>query len=233
MKQTAHLQPKTTPVEAGAAPQDIEVRKWKINDPPAYAAAKRVFDLVVGSLILILLIPMLPFIAIMIKLDTRGPVFYKQDRVGEGGNIFKFYKFRSMIQEADKRRDSLSVLNEQDGPVFKIQSDPRITNVGKFLRSSSLDEIPQIFNVLKGDMSIVGPRPPLPDEVTSYLPWHMGRLAVKPGITCLWQISGRSRIGFNEWMRLDMEYVTTRSFRTDLLIFLKTIPAVIARKGAY
>jgi exopolysaccharide biosynthesis polyprenyl glycosylphosphotransferase len=233
MKQTLNLQARSGPIQSGAVSRDIEMRDWNVNRPPAYAATKRAFDLIMGTLILILLIPMLPFIAIMIKLDTRGPVFYKQDRVGEDGKIFKFYKFRSMIHEADKRKDVLTELNEQDGPVFKIRSDPRITSVGRFLRRSSLDEIPQIFNVLKGDMSIVGPRPPLPEEVTSYQPWHMGRLAVKPGITCLWQISGRSRIGFNEWMRLDMEYITTRSFRTDLLIFLKTIPAVIARKGAY
>ena len=119
------------------------------------------------------------------------------------------------------------------GPCFKIKSDPRVTCVGKALRHSSLDEIPQIFNVLKGEMSIVGPRPPMPSEVSQYQPWHRRRLEVKPGITCLWQISGRSHIGFDEWMRLDMEYLKTRSFRTDLLIFLKTFPAVIARKGAY
>jgi lipopolysaccharide/colanic/teichoic acid biosynthesis glycosyltransferase len=138
-----------------------------------------------------------------------------------------------MMHSAEEQKAGLGQQNEQDGPVFKIKSDPRITNVGKFLRRSSLDEIPQILNVIKGDMSIVGPRPPLPSEVADYQPWHRRRLEVKPGITCLWQISGRSHIGFNEWMRLDMEYLKTRSFRADLLIFLKTIPAVIARKGAY
>lgn len=138
-----------------------------------------------------------------------------------------------MLHGADRQKEALTNQNEQDGPVFKIKSDPRITSVGKFLRRSSLDEIPQILNVIKGDMSIVGPRPPLPSEVAGYQPWHRRRLEVKPGITCLWQISGRSQIGFNEWMRLDMEYLKTRSFRADLLIFLKTIPAVIARKGAY
>jgi lipopolysaccharide/colanic/teichoic acid biosynthesis glycosyltransferase len=160
-------------------------------------------------------------------------VFYRQDRVGEGGRIFKFLKFRSMYHGADQRLSELAARNEQSGPVFKIRSDPRITSVGRFLRRSSLDEIPQIFNVLNGDMSIVGPRPPLPSEVERYLPWQRRRLEVKPGITCLWQISGRSQISFDEWMRLDMEYLKTRSFQTDLLIFLKTIPAVIARRGAY
>jgi exopolysaccharide biosynthesis polyprenyl glycosylphosphotransferase len=198
-----------------------------------YEFSKRVFDLAVGSFILIFLIPIYPIIVLMIKLDSPGPVLYRQNRVGKGGKVFKFYKFRSMYKGADKRRKQVEKMNEQDGPVFKIKADPRITSVGRFLRRSSLDEIPQIFNVLKGDMSIVGPRPPLPQEVTRYLPWHMRRLEVKPGITCLWQISGRSHISFNEWMRLDIEYLKSRSFRTDLLIFLKTVPAVIARKGAY
>lgn len=233
MKDTVNLQTKHGPALSGAIPRNVGAGKININNSAIYAVTKRVFDLVVGTLILILLIPILPLIAVMIRLDTRGPVFFRQDRVGEGGKLFKFYKFRSMIHEADKSKASLIDLNEQDGPIFKIRSDPRITSVGRFLRRSSLDEIPQIFNVLKGDMSVVGPRPPLPSEVVNYQPWHMGRLAVKPGITCLWQISGRSQIGFNEWMRLDMEYLKTRSFRTDLLIFLKTIPAVIARKGAY
>lgn len=233
MKDTVNLQTKRGPALSGAMPGSVSTGTTHINNSAVYAVTKRAFDLVVGTLMLILLIPILPLIAVMIKLDTRGPVFFKQDRVGEGGKLFNFYKFRSMIHEADGSKASLIELNEQDGPVFKIRSDPRITSVGRFLRRSSLDEIPQIFNVLKGDMSVVGPRPPLPSEVVNYQPWHMGRLAVRPGITCLWQISGRSQIGFNEWMRLDMEYLKTRSFRTDLLIFLKTIPAVIARKGAY
>ena len=233
MKDTVNLQTKQGPALSGAMPRGVSAGTIHIHNSAVYVVTKRAFDLVVGTLILILLIPILPLIAVMIKLDTRGSVFFKQDRVGEGGKLFKFYKFRSMIHEADGSKASLIELNEQDGPIFKIRSDPRITSVGRFLRRSSLDEIPQIFNVLKGDMSVVGPRPPLPSEVVNYQPWHMGRLAVKPGITCLWQISGRSQIGFNEWMRLDMEYLKTRSFRTDLLIFLKTIPAVIARKGAY
>ena len=138
-----------------------------------------------------------------------------------------------MYQDADRRLEELSESNEADGPIFKIRTDPRVTGVGRFLRRSSLDEIPQILNVAIGNMSIVGPRPPLPMEVEQYQPWHKRRLEVKPGITCLWQISGRSEIGFDEWMRLDMEYLKTRSFQTDLLIFLKTIPAVIQRRGAY
>ncbi|MGD8413624.1 MAG: exopolysaccharide biosynthesis polyprenyl glycosylphosphotransferase [Candidatus Latescibacterota bacterium] len=233
MKQTVGFRTKGNRAAAGAIANINAAPQIEVNGTPMYAFFKRVFDIVVGTAILILLIPILPLIALMIKLDSRGPVFFKQVRVGENGKLFKFYKFRSMVHRSDTEKDNLAQLNEQDGPVFKIRSDPRVTSVGRFLRRSSLDEIPQMFNVMKGDMSMVGPRPPLPEEVTNYQPWHMGRLAVKPGITCLWQISGRSHIGFNEWMRLDMEYLKTRSFKTDLLIFLKTIPAVIARKGAY
>ncbi len=233
MKQTADLRAKGSGTAPGIMSGfDIPI-PVEVNRAPMYDFFKRAFDLVVGTIIVILLIPILPLVALMIKLDTRGPVFFKQERVGQNGKLFKFYKFRSMVHRAEQGKDGLPATNEQDGPVFKIRSDPRITGVGRFLRRSSLDEIPQMFNVLKGDMSIVGPRPPLPAEVTNYQPWHMSRLAVKPGITCLWQISGRSQIGFNEWMRLDVEYLKTRSFKTDLLIFLKTIPAVIARKGAY
>jgi exopolysaccharide biosynthesis polyprenyl glycosylphosphotransferase len=200
---------------------------------PLYDFWKRVFDIGVSLAVLVLLLPVIPLIAIMIKLDSRGPVFFKQDRVGKNGKVFKFYKFRSMYAEAERRKKDVEALNEQQGPVFKVKSDPRITTVGRFLRRSSLDEIPQIFNVLKGDMSIVGPRPHMPSEVAQYQPWHRQRLDVIPGITCLWQISGRSHISFSEWMRLDMQYVTERSLTTDFMIFLKTIPAVIARKGAY
>lgn len=210
-------------------------------DPPVdvprehvgYRIAKRCFDLAVGSAILVLLAPVVPIVALMIRLDSPGPVFYLQKRIGRGGRPFDFYKFRSMYVDADRRQGELEKLNEQDGPIFKIKADPRITPVGRFLRRSSMDEIPQIFNVLRGDMSIVGPRPQLPAEVERYQPWHRARLAVKPGITCLWQISGRSHIGFDEWMRLDIEYLRTRGFRTDLVIFLKTVPAVMARRGAY
>jgi exopolysaccharide biosynthesis polyprenyl glycosylphosphotransferase len=225
MEHPMHLQPKQN--DGG------ETYEFAVREGGGYAFCKRCFDLMAGLLVLTLLMPIIPLIALMIKLDSPGPVFYRQDRVGRGGRVFKFLKFRSMVRDAEERVAELSHMNEQSGPVFKIRSDPRITSVGRFLRRSSLDEIPQILNVIRGDMSIVGPRPPLPSEVGRYLPWHHRRLEVKPGITCLWQISGRSQISFDEWMRLDMEYLKTRSFRTDLLIFLKTIPAVIARRGAY
>lgn len=218
---------------SNVAAGDTASQNFAIREGFAYAAAKRVFDLFVASLALLLLVPIIPLIAVMIKLDSPGPVFFRQQRVGRAGRVFHFYKFRSMFAGADERKKEVEALNEQDGPVFKVRSDPRVTNVGRFLRRSSLDEIPQIFNVVKGEMSIVGPRPPLPSEVERYQPWHRRRLDVTPGITCLWQISGRSHLSFNEWMRLDIEYLKNRSMKTDLLIFFKTIPAVITRKGAY
>ena len=229
MEHPVHVETKARPDEAGAAVAGDIV----IHDTLAYAAGKRVFDLAIGLLVFLLVLPIFPLIALMIKLDSPGPVFYRQDRVGRGGRPFRFYKFRSMYREADRRLAELQTRNEQDGPIFKMKADPRITPVGQFLRRSSVDEIPQIINVLRGEMSIVGPRPPLPVEVARYQPWHRRRLDVKPGITCLWQIAGRSQIGFDEWMRLDMQYLRTRGLRTDLMIFMKTLPAVMARRGAY
>jgi lipopolysaccharide/colanic/teichoic acid biosynthesis glycosyltransferase len=138
-----------------------------------------------------------------------------------------------MVKDADRRRQQMQHMNEADGPVFKIARDPRVTRIGKFIRTTSLDEIPQFYNVLIGDMSLVGPRPPIPEEVAQYEPWQLRRLDVRPGITCLWQISGRSRIGFQEWMRLDLEYIRHQSFALDLKILLRTLPAVLSREGAY
>ena len=160
-------------------------------------------------------------------------MFYRSKRIGRGGREFTFYKLRSMVKDAHKKRDHLNHLNECDGPVFKIERDPRITPIGRFMRSTSLDEVPQFWNVLRGDMSLVGPRPPIPEEVAQYEPWQLRRLDVRPGLTCLWQISGRSRIGFQEWMRLDLEYIRHRSLKLDLKILLRTIPAVLSREGAY
>ncbi len=194
---------------------------------------KRFMDIAVATLILLLVLPVIPVIVILIKLDSPGPVLFRQKRVGKDGREFDFFKFRSMHLGAENVIASLRPLSGVDGPVFKIKEDPRITGTGRFLRRSSLDELPQLLNVLKGDMSIVGPRPNLPSEVSQYLPWQKRRLDVTPGITCYWQIAGRSHIGFQEWMRLDLEYIRSRSLVTDIKIMLKTIPAVIARKGAY
>ena len=194
---------------------------------------KRFTDIAVASLILLLVLPVMPVIVLLIKLDSPGSVLFRQKRVGKDGREFDFFKFRSMHTGAENVIASLRPLSGVDGPVFKLKQDPRITSTGRFLRRSSLDELPQLLNVLKGDMSVVGPRPNLPSEVSQYLPWQRRRLDVTPGITCYWQIAGRSHIGFQEWMRLDLEYIRSRSLITDIKIMLKTIPAVIARKGAY
>ncbi|RJR31747.1 MAG: sugar transferase [Candidatus Latescibacterota bacterium] len=199
----------------------------------AYSALKRLTDIVIAGFLLLLFLPIIPVVALLIRLDSPGPILFKQRRVGKGGKPFNFYKFRSMVTGAEGAIDTLRPLSGVDGPVFKIKDDPRITHVGRFLRRSSLDELPQLINVLRGEMSIVGPRPNLPCEVSQYLPWQRRRLDVTPGITCFWQIAGRSHIGFQEWMRLDLEYVRKRSYVTDLKIMVQTLPAVIARKGAY
>jgi lipopolysaccharide/colanic/teichoic acid biosynthesis glycosyltransferase len=196
-------------------------------------AGKRFVDVIGATLALIVLAPVILLLAVIIRLTTHGPVFYRSKRIGRGGREFTFYKLRSMVKDAHARRDHLNHLNECDGPVFKIARDPRITPIGRFMRSTSLDEVPQFWNVLRGDMSLVGPRPPIPEEVAQYEPWQLRRLDVRPGLTCLWQISGRSRIGFQEWMRLDLEYIRHRSLKLDVQILLRTIPAVLSREGAY
>jgi lipopolysaccharide/colanic/teichoic acid biosynthesis glycosyltransferase len=196
-------------------------------------AGKRLLDVVAASLGLVLLSPVIAVLAVIVRATSRGPVFYRSTRIGRGGRPFTFYKLRSMVKDADLKRQHLSHLNEADGPVFKIARDPRITPIGRFMRTTSLDEIPQFWNVLRGDMSLVGPRPPIPEEVAQYEPWQLRRLDVRPGLTCLWQISGRSCIGFQEWMRLDLEYIRHRSLKLDLKILLRTLPAVLSREGAY
>ncbi|MGI8922723.1 MAG: sugar transferase [Fimbriimonadales bacterium] len=201
----------------------------------AYALWKRVLD-VVGSIVLIaLLSPVLAAIALLVKFTSQGRVIYQSPRIGKGGVQFPFYKFRSMYEDADKRLGDLLAegSNEKDGPIFKMKNDPRITPIGVFLRKYSLDELPQLFNVLKGEMSLVGPRPPIPREVDQYDEKAFVRLCVTPGITCLWQICGRSDTTFDEWMALDTLYVEQMSFWLDLKILLKTPTAVLRGDGAY
>jgi exopolysaccharide biosynthesis polyprenyl glycosylphosphotransferase len=205
----------------------------QLQDSPGYCFIKRIIDLMASFGGLLLLLPLFPFIVLLIKLETRGPVFFKQQRVGFEGKLFGCYKFRSMAIDAEERKNELAHLNEATGAAFKIKNDPRITGVGSFLRRSSLDEFPQLFNILKGDMSIIGPRPQIPSEVKDYSPEHAQRLLVKPGLTCLWQVSGRSQLDFQEWMELDREYVQNRSLFFDFKILARTLPAVIERKGAY
>ncbi|MBU0741583.1 sugar transferase [bacterium] len=198
-----------------------------------FSVVKRLIDIAGALLGLLLILPLLPFLILMIKIDSPGPLFFKQERVGYRGRTFLCYKFRSMERGAEARKSELGHLNEATGAAFKIQDDPRITGVGRFIRSSSLDEFPQLFNVLRGDMSIVGPRPQIPNEVAQYTPAQARRLLVKPGLTCLWQVSGRSQLDFTEWMALDLAYVRQQSLRFDLWVLSRTIPAVIERKGAY
>ncbi len=195
-------------------------------------AGKRVFDVVASAAILLVASVALVAAAIAIKLDSPGPVFFRQRRVGRNGREFSMLKFRSMHVDAEAQLAALRARNEVSGPVFKMRDDPRVTRVGRFLRRTSLDEFPQFLNVLFGDMSVVGPRPPIPGEVQQYRRWQRRRLSVKPGITCLWQISGRSNIGFERWMELDLEYIDNWSLWGDMLICLKTVPAVLAARGA-
>lgn len=197
-----------------------------------YAFVKRCMD-VIGSLFAIALasVPML-VIALAIFLHDHHTPFFCQERVTENGRHFKMYKFRTMCVDAEQKLEQLKQQNEADGPVFKMKNDPRITKIGKFLRKTSLDELPQFFNVLGGSMSLVGPRPPLPREVEQYTPYQQKRLSTKGGITCYWQCSGRSNIMFDEWVELDLKYIRERSVTTDVKILLKTVSAVLRRDGA-
>ncbi len=203
-----------------------------VNRAPFKLFLKRLFDLAVSAALIVFLLPFWIIIPAMIRIDSPGPSFFAQERVGKNGRRFKMLKFRSMVQDAERLRASLDQLNEMDGPVFKIKADPRITKMGHFIRKTSIDELPQLFNVFIGDMSLVGPRPPVPSEVAQYGLWQKKRLSVKPGITCLWQISGRNEIKFNEWMRLDRQYIDNWSLVLDLKILFKTAFVVFSRKGA-
>ena len=193
---------------------------------------KRLFDLVIAILLLVILAPLLLMVAMLICLDSPGGIFFKQTRIGKNGRYFTMWKFRSMIRNADQQKHKLN--NEMAGGVlFKVKRDPRITRVGRVIRRLSIDELPQLWNVVIGDMSIVGPRPALPDEVVRYNSHQRQRLNITPGITCFWQIAGRSEISFPQQVELDLYYIANQSFRTDMLILLRTIPAVLSGKGAY
>jgi exopolysaccharide biosynthesis polyprenyl glycosylphosphotransferase len=195
-------------------------------------ALKRLLDIFGCSFGLVVAGPIILAAAIAVKLSSDGPIFFKQVRAGRNGRKFTMYKFRSMVVDAEELRAKLQHLNEMDGPVFKIKHDPRITAVGRFLRKTSIDELPQLFNVVMGDMSLVGPRPALPSEVEQYQAWQRRRLSVKPGLTGLWQVSGRNQIDFEEWMQLDLQYIDRWSLWLDIKIILKTIPTVLFHKGA-
>lgn len=202
------------------------------NTPDNYLALKFkvVFDFTISILALLVLSPVIIAISILIKQDG-GPIFFLQKRTGLNGRIFSCYKFRTMVVDAESLQQSLMTQNEQEGPVFKIKNDPRVTKIGWFLRKTSLDELPQFFNVLRGEMSVVGPRPPIPSEVKQYERWQNRRLSMKPGITCIWQVSGRNNIPFNQWMKMDMQYIDTWSLKLDFIIVLKTIRVIFTGNG--
>ncbi|HTD88814.1 MAG TPA: sugar transferase, partial [Candidatus Binatia bacterium] len=203
---------------------------WELRRDPWL---KRLFDLVFSIAVLCVFAPLFLLIAALIKLEDGGPVFFTQTRVGKYGRLFKMYKFRSMCIDAEKRLEELKAKNHhKEGITFKIKDDPRITRVGRWLRKLSLDEMPQFFNVFFGDMSVVGPRPPVPREVALYTPADRRRLAVKPGITCIWQVSGRAEIDFSGQVALDVRYIECQSLLTDLRIAVQTIPAVLSGRGA-
>ena len=208
--------------------QSINLKEGKI-----YLFLKRAMD-ILGSLCgLIILSPVFLIVSILIKLDDpKGKVFFSQERNGLYGKTFRMYKFRSMVHNAEELLDQLQEQNEQTGPVFKIKDDPRITNVGRFIRKTSIDELPQLINILKGDMSIVGPRPPIPREVEQYTDYQMRRLLVKPGLTCYWQVGGRNEVGFDEWVELDIKYIKERNLWIDIKLIFKTVFVLFGDKTA-
>ncbi|WP_315113924.1 sugar transferase [Clostridium intestinale] len=197
-----------------------------------YTFAKRTLDLILSLIGVICLSPVFLIVGLIIKLDSRGPIIFSQKRVGKDGKEFNMYKFRSMVINAEELKKKLIDKNEVSGPMFKMKDDPRITKIGKFIRKTSIDELPQLINVLKGEMSLVGPRPSLPKEVAEFEPWMMKRLEVKPGLTCYWQVSGRSSIGFEEWMRLDVKYIEEKSMWVDLKLIFKTFFVLFGDKNA-
>ncbi|HOF18204.1 MAG TPA: sugar transferase [Phycisphaerae bacterium] len=221
-------EPRVLPVGLEGMHQDERVSGGEL-----YLFVKRVLDVVLALVLLAALLPLIAAIALLIKLTSRGPVLFSHLRAGRGGKPFRMFKFRSMRHGAENERPLVEHLNESDGPTFKIADDPRLTPIGKFLRRSSIDEIPQLLNVLRGEMSLVGPRPLWLPEAEKSVGAACLRTRVKPGLTCLWQISGRSELGYDEWVRLDLYYIRHRGTLLDLLIMLQTIPAVLTGRGAY
>ncbi|MGL4742037.1 MAG: sugar transferase [Sarcina sp.] len=197
-----------------------------------YEVNKRIIDIIGAIAGLIVLFPIYIIVGIIIKIDSKGPIIFSQERVGKNGNIFKMYKFRSMVVNAEELKERLAKQNERKGPMFKIKEDPRVTKIGKFIRKTSIDELPQLINILKGDMSIVGPRPSLPKEVAQFESWMKERLDVKPGLTCFWQVQGRDDIPFREWMELDIKYVRERTLLLDIKLILKTFTVLLGDKNA-
>ena len=211
---------------------DGYIHYLSVRHKPVQLAIKRLVDVAASSAALALLAPLMVLVAAIIKLTSRGPILFKQQRVGRHGRPFHMLKFRSMVVNAEELKAKLMALNEQAGPVFKMKRDPRITPIGRFIRKFSIDELPQLINVLRGEMSLVGPRPPVPSEVARYEAWQRRRLSVRPGLTCVWQVSGRNEISFEEWMYLDMQYIDHWSLGQDFQLILKTVPVVLTGRGA-
>ena len=212
--------------------KEQEIVKSYNNEKVLYSIVKRSLDIIASLVGLILLSPIILIVAILIKLESKGPIVFSQKRIGLNKREFKMYKFRSMVQNAEELKEKLQKQNEMSGPMFKMKNDPRVTKVGIFIRRTSIDELPQLINVLKGDMSLVGPRPSLPKEVEKFEPWMLKRLEVKPGLTCYWQVSGRNNIDFEDWMKLDIKYVEDRSFLLDIKLIFKTVFVLFGDKNA-
>ena len=207
------------------------IQATKIERRP-YDVAKRFFDIVWSLCGLVILSPLFLITAVAIRLDSKGPAFYSQKRIGKNGKPFKMYKFRSMCVDAEQQLERLAALNERDGPTFKITHDPRVTRVGRFIRKTCIDELPQLINILRGEMSLVGPRPPLPNEVAVYTPYQMRRLGVTPGLTCFWQATKGEDTTFEEWVEMDLKYIRERSLKTDIKILFLTVRVVLLGKGS-
>lgn len=208
-------------------------KKIKPYENFLYLLCKRTFDFIASFVALVILSPLFFIVALLIKIENpKDKVIFEQTRCGKNGELFSMYKFRSMVANAEDLLVNLQEFNEMDGPVFKIKNDPRITKVGKFIRKTSIDELPQLFNILKGDMSFVGPRPPIPSEVEQYNQYQMQRLLVKPGLTCIWQVSGRNTIGFDEWVEMDLQYIENRNLILDLKLIFKTFKVLLGDETA-
>lgn len=211
--------------------QEILFRE-QVQTRKVYCFFKRVMDILCSLIGLIALIPVFLVVSVAIKSESKGPVFFVQNRVGKDGKIFGMYKFRSMVPNAEALKERLNHKNEMSGPMFKIKDDPRVTRVGKFIRRTSIDELPQLLNVLRGEMSLVGPRPSLPSEVINFENWMIRRLSVKPGLTCYWQVSGRNDIEFREWMKLDIKYIEKRNMLVDIKLIIRTFSVLFGDKHA-
>lgn len=226
--------PEPTPLStASNDPEPVAAAGARLFAVRPQPVAKRVLDVLVSLILLVVVAPLLGILALIVMIDSRGGPFFVQTRVGHGGREFRFFKLRTMVQDAESRLGELTSLNEADGPLFKMRCDPRVTRIGGFLRRSSLDELPQLLNVLRGDMSLVGPRPPLPREVATYNAEQLRRLSVMPGMTGLWQVGGRSDVDFDHAIALDLTYIDTWSMALDLSLLLKTLLVVVRPRGAY